>query len=347
MQSKAADEQRHLAALYLAWVFRYARAWVYKNHSALVADRKIIWEANIGVPAGTWAKSGDFKRNYDPICAVAWWLSQRDPSTWLKSLAKGFSDNSLAIQKEIDIGYGPEFAAQIAGYMASAQRRDEALHLLVDVGAGTLDVACFRVRQDASAHQDVLPVFSSQVEPLGTYYLMAARYSAIGRMMTDWSPSHDVPEKDVLANALGVSSLVFKKADDSFSKKVFECVVKVIRKAQAKHPNSPEFCAAVRSKAELSVFFSGGGGELTIYQSAVMAALKSLNVRFSSRLLPRDQRIPSSISLSESLATRLSVATGLTSDLNDWKLYSPQEITKFVPITMVRERPDRDELYPK
>src|SRR3546814_6264125 len=54
----------------------------------------------------------------------------------------------------------PEFACQLYSYLNSAQRQS-GLHALMDVGAGTVDVAFFNVHERDG--MDVLPIFSAEI----------------------------------------------------------------------------------------------------------------------------------------------------------------------------------------
>lgn len=60
----------------------------------------------------------------------------------------------------------PEFVAQVAVYARSPQRQD-GLHLLVDCGAGTLDIATFNVGRQPGTNEDIYPILQSEVAPLG------------------------------------------------------------------------------------------------------------------------------------------------------------------------------------
>ena len=66
----------------------------------------------------------------------------------------------------------PEFVAQISSYRQSPQRRRD-LHLLVDVGAGTVDIVTFHVWEPEET--DCYSILEAAVEKLGTHMLLGYR----------------------------------------------------------------------------------------------------------------------------------------------------------------------------
>ena len=81
-----------------------------------------------GVDAGTRLRSGPFEAT---------------SLSWAKELERlEISEGDIIEDDEISLF--PEFLAQIAGYVRSPGRQAD-LHMLVDVGAGTMDATTFNV----------------------------------------------------------------------------------------------------------------------------------------------------------------------------------------------------------
>lgn len=246
----------------------------------------------------------------------------------------GFGLDALAIL--------PEFAAQIAGYVKSPQRTN-GLHLLVDVGAGTLDVACFRVMRTGSSYQDRFPVFASEVEPLGTHYLMQTRLAGCGIGTERWQSTWDVPTCGRFATENDVDVKLAEAVDQEFSKLCGAVVERVLSWTRYQMDRRAE-----EWRAGLPVFLAGGGAQVGVYRVGVHKAFTRLGIPYTFRRfpVPRDVDVRSD-QLTAELISRTSVAYGLTFDADEiGELIPPSDIPPdYDPPN--RERPDRDELYPK
>jgi hypothetical protein len=274
-------------------------------------------------------------------------LSQRDSAQWKDHAANALLRPFAELTSGLDnLGLIPEFAAQVAGYLKSPQRRDEGLHLLVDVGAGTLDLACFRVRRAFDRSTEILPVFSSCVEPLGATFLMQARFDVCGLVSPSWRAGDVVPTAERFSKSYGVGTETIRQADSAFSEMVAHCVAKVIEETKKLDPTAAEFRRDAERR-DLTVFMSGGGGQLSTYVDGVGSAFSRCRVKYISRPLPRDPRVRIGASMDDALVTRFSVASGLTYPLDELKLYSPREIPPLAPAIQTTSRPTRDDLYPK
>src|SRR5690606_40090411 len=93
----------------------------------------------------------------------------------------------------------PEFVAQIAGYLRSTRVR-EGLHALVDIGSGTLDVATFNVVLPLDEGDlPTIPIFFSDIKPLGTHFLSRHRHSRLG-IERRWNDAEPVQSTDSFAD---------------------------------------------------------------------------------------------------------------------------------------------------
>ena len=159
----------------------------------------------------------------------------------------------------------PEFSAHLAGYVRSPRRRD-GLHVSVDIGGGTLDVTVFNIHQNNG--EDVYPIFSRQVEPLGVRYLTAARLQVLNKDTDhEHSPFDDLPSDADFMEKFGMTKGQIKDVDQPFLKSVAGAVRGALRHTkQHRYPNAPQWDIASSSYSEpLPGFFCGGGSLAGFY----------------------------------------------------------------------------------
>jgi len=162
---------------YLALVFRYVRTWFLREKRDAYGDFKLIWQVNIGIPSAT-AECDDLCQLYQKTVYTAWRFSLHDGGITYPGLLSFREllhlDDSLESQELISVF--PEVAAEVAGYTQS-DLRQEGLHLLVDIGAGTMDVCGFNVYRHNG--NNLLPLFATSVERQGVCMLHEKRRSAM------------------------------------------------------------------------------------------------------------------------------------------------------------------------
>lgn len=161
------------AAGYLALVLRYARRWFVATKKESFGDRRLRWAFNLGLPA----KTDDDEKLREPFSLAgraAWKASSngghitldtvREAETWVDTQPEGL---------DCDFELVPEVVAEVVGYKNSRERNN-GLHLLVDVGARTLDVGSFVLGENGDG-DDVLDTLTADVEILGVKELEKER----------------------------------------------------------------------------------------------------------------------------------------------------------------------------
>lgn len=340
----ASCEQQAAAVAFLAWAMRYARAWLYWAHEPLLRNRTLAWEVNLGCPTNSWSAAG-IRSTYKEIGMRAWKLSQTiDGFTWDNALASMSSTRSAHAECGLDgLNLMPEFIAQIAGYVRSPQRRN-GLHLLMDAGAGTVDVATFNVAYDEKKEEDRYPIFASEVLPLGTHFLMESRLRRLGATRAAWDDLQVVPDPEEIARQLGVNVAQVRMLDEEFIARLSAAVERILNYTHTKrYGKAPEW------RDGLPAFLSGGGSDCDIYRRGLASAFARHGVTLKRATFPIPQEAETAVA---ERFHRLSVAHGLTQDAESiGRILSPHEIEhapRFDPLVdTLRERPDRDELYPK
>ncbi len=141
---------------YLALVIREALHWYLSEHETQYRDFRVIWQVNIGVPSRSYDNEVEIG-TFQALAMAAWQVAVRDEPITIENSCIAAEQCREIVQKkrgDIDIATNepnlhpedvaavPEIIAEVVAYAHSDLRR-EGTHLLVDVGALTLDVATF------------------------------------------------------------------------------------------------------------------------------------------------------------------------------------------------------------
>lgn len=307
-------EQCPVASIaYLALVICYTRAAMYQHpeYGRKLASSNLRWELNIGCATEPHDKIHIVKR-IEKVALLAWHLSSKNDlsddlitSLWHKSLGLG--------GLEALPGVVPEFIAQIASYLSSPQLR-EGLHILVDVGAATLDVASFNVVQDRENYSVKIPIFFSRVVKQGTHFLNLHRHTQLG-LTPSWDDTLQIQSRHQFAMDNHLDALAVEKVDLQFKKAVVDtiyCVIKNTKTSLKGDPNSTAW------QSGLPVFLTGGGSAFELYKGAIGAVEQTFKNNYQLyhhfRLVPYNTNALRYSSLNEQVDGRLTVALGLTED---------------------------------
>lgn len=312
------DESTEIeATAFLAQVLRYARYWFFQTHSNTYARYTIRWWLNVGLPSDSWEKSS-LKETYQKIVMAAWDLSVAknpiNPQTTQYALhapeTLQFIGERLGHQDRISII--PEFAAQITSYIRSPRRQSD-LHLLVDVGAGTLDVTTFNAHQDES--EDIFPIFEARVAPLGSRYYVAHLLSGI-QCQVPWDEEDSSVNIDRFAKSTGLSNGELELKNRQFREKV----VAIIRNALHTTRDN-RYIKSQHWKTGIPTFLCGGGSSIPLYKTVLQEN------HYLLRLIPLEK--PDTLT-AESLGStdfhRLSVAYGLSFNALDIGKVRPRSL---------------------
>ena len=329
---------------FLAWVMRYARAWLYRHQASLVGNRRLVWEVNIGCPIDPWCSTSS-RENLSQVGICAWKLSQEQCYITLAAAKELLHTRPLspALVGMDNLDIVPEFVAQIAGYLNSPQGKEDGLHLLADVGAGTLDIAAFNVfhpkKDDPSNVR--LPIFTGTVEPLGTHVLMANRLKDTSLGKCGWNDLNGIPSVERIVVEFGIDGGELNRSDELFIKWLHHCVGRILD--YTKKYREP---GAEAWKEGMRIFLTGGGAACAIYKSGIIRAFSTMGTKPLFTTFPMLEAAAKCVG--EHDFHRVSVAFGLTYDAESiGTMVQPKDIEDIEPAAHIREFPDRDELYPK
>lgn len=329
------EEDQVRAVEFLSAVMRFARAWLFANHPSLVQAYSLAWNLRIGCPTNLF-EADDSKELYRRLAAAAWVASHTDYLTTGKEvrriLREGVEDLDAGLD---DLKAVPEFVAQITSYSRSPQRND-GLHLLVDCGAGTVDVVSFNVLRPPKQFEDQYPIFSSDVRSKGTRFLME-RYLGESTA-TRWDTDSPLPDHRELKNRFGVDQARLAQVESSFRADLGQVIRKVLLLTRNKrYPMAPEW------EEGLPIFLCGGGSASHVYRDSVIEICQKVRVEPLLRGFPTPADLTQG-DISPAQFHRLSVAYGLTFDSG--RIYTADE-TKDATLPTAPVQPDRDDLYPK
>lgn len=329
------------AAVFLALVLRYIRAWVFFHHGEKLGGSSIRWMLNIGAPSNG-LENDRHHRAYLKMCSSAWSMSISDlepTADQAVELIRGWQPGDLP-KDLIDLNVLPEFVAQIAGYVQSAQRQ-RGLHALVDVGGGTLDVVTFIVHEREG--EDVFPFLVPEIRALGTQMLYQNRLVEApeyekGKLPDELQPVLDTAD---YAKSTGLPADHIALRDNVFWGEVHSTVHRVFH-----HTKRNRYRLSEAWTQGLPVFLTGGGGSVEGYKKSVQLGGHRCAPVMNLMLLPKHPKL-AEFSGTTSDYQRVSVACGLAQDAFSLGQLIPagQVEDDGNAMPCIADRPDRDELY--
>lgn len=329
------------AAVFVAMVLRYIRAWVFLHHGEKIGKSSIRWMLNIGAPSNG-LENERHRRAYLKMGSSAWSMSLSEarvcPSC-ASDLIKSWQPDVLP-QDLIGLAVLPEFVAQIAGYVQSSQRQ-RGLHALVDVGGGTLDVVTFIVHERDG--EDVFPFLVPEIKPLGTQMLYENRLVEAPVHEESKLPDELQPvlSSSEYAKCAGIPEHHVELRDKVFWAEVHSTVHRVLHQTRKNRYRLSDAWSQ-----GLPVFLTGGGGSVEGYIRSVRSGGQHCARVMNLMSLPKHPRL-SEFAGSVSDYQRLSVACGLAQDaFSLGQLVPAGQVEDDIPaVSRIADRPDRDELY--
>ncbi len=167
-----------VATAYIALALRYIRCWFIDSHYTY-EDTYLKWSFNLGLPAAK--DDEDEPRNsFMRVGKAAWLASMRAGAVTIDSAKVALAEvKSDASEYELEINFRllPEVIAEIQCYR-EARVRSDGLHVLIDVGATTLDINGFLLNNEADARAGKVKNYTiilADVENFGSMILHKGR----------------------------------------------------------------------------------------------------------------------------------------------------------------------------
>ena len=229
-------------------------------------------------------------------------------------LSGQYSSHCERLIHEEAFGVFPEFVAQVVGYVKSPLCKPD-LHMMVDVGAGTVDISIFNVHE-IEEDEFILPIYAKDVKPYGTHFLMKHRQSkALAGTKVIWSEQDKIPSEAEFQQMMKISMPQLREIDNEFIKMIGTTMRELLKYTKEKrYPKSP------RWQDGIPTFLCGGGGNVDVY-SEIVGRFENGNHSYKVRVekLPQPKQLKAP-QLPENSYDRLSVAYGLSYNAMDINL---------------------------
>ena len=170
-------EHRERVVAFFALVLRNVRAWLFKQYAGVYRQAHIAWRVAIGLPSVSALDNAMAPVLQHLVCAA--WHVAGLPGTITSGGVQGALRESLTAEAlDLEVVVLPEIAAQIYGFVVSQRfdRKAANRFVMVDVGAGTVDSALFRVLPPKRGVWS-FEFFTAVVQPFGVANLHARRVS--------------------------------------------------------------------------------------------------------------------------------------------------------------------------
>lgn len=314
------------AAAYLALVVRKTKAWFDKCEMSNYARAKIRWSVNLGVPAETFDDEV-ICRTFREVLEAGWVLGESSEKLTIKTasntIRKVRSGDGVS---GVDIGVVPEVAAAVRSYATSMARKN-GLHLVIDVGAGTLDVCGFILH--TKDEEDVYPILKASVTPHGAFVLHQTRMDAADlrgaarqrRAIACQDLDAHVPDDlSFYARKGSKTREQVEVADSEFQRTVANAIMEVVMPLKkCRYPLSRCW------EEGLPTFLCGGASHMEFYRNAVAVASERLyrttgrRARFLTHYLAslECQGMSTDVGIPDAQFRRLVVAAGLSYPIDD------------------------------
>lgn len=291
MKSPGANEYMLHATAFLALIIRHARGWLFSIHGDTYKSSQVEWGLNLGLPA---EKSEDphlstrFKAMALAAINLANEPGQIDKLSAARYLDKakrmftGANPEELGLGVHPDmVGIFPEIAAQVVGFVES-ESWDAQTHpyiVLIDVGAGTVDVSFFSVEgkdkrkfqffQNKVSENGVMNLHRERVNWLKTILLQK---SMLSQELSEYLDAIYTPTDRLAGIPNSVEDYIFglslngnQHVDNEFKngryrKQVYGDVIRPVYEKRV--PYGSHWGA-------LPVFVCGGGSRMPLYRNIV------------------------------------------------------------------------------
>jgi hypothetical protein len=329
-------------AAFIGLVLRYSKKWFINEKAEILGSSELMWDFNVGLPARNFDEKGI--RDAFKFASIAGWeLAQGGEINleFTKQAVDRAQSGLMPHGTHIDsIHVIPEVAAEVTGYARSDQRRFGP-HLLVDIGATTLD-SCLFLLTDSDDQNRYAMLAADVRSDLGAFELHRYRVDELSLYAKSKLSAADemqlIPEK--ISDYVPVASDL-TKTDSSFQDKCTIAAGKTIFGAKRKDPNgltNLDMNGLRRPmdnalQPNIRVFVCGGGARMNLYRQAVDEACRRAEPGGRQGLsmipfvnVPGGLPFPNDLSAPKIPAQdydRLAVAYGLSYSVDDIGIFIP------------------------
>ena len=294
MDDPASPIVRDLAARYLATVIQHAKSWFEQHAPPEYRRGQWNWSLNLGFPAKSVRAGDPVTDAYRAVAHAALEMIPSMPGAEVATESTAGGRSSSAFIPASRVYLYPEIAAQLAGYIRSPYRQFGNL-LLVDVGAGTLDVSTLIIHP--ANDEEVVSFHVCDVKPLGVLRLYQARADALNgiggnRTARSLEAYQDgctvVPDTtgEMLDPAHGLPTptlkRAFNEATEHFAEQVLGTVLPCLTRFRTLQRSAHHNTGFDPWPRHLRFFLTGGGGRAEFYREQLVdGPLEEQLVRFT------------------------------------------------------------------
>jgi len=265
------DDDLLRISAFLALVFRSAKTWLLDRYNKRYGRYQIDWSVNAGLPVAD-TENHKLINLYEQMLHTAWIISVLPGPVTLnrvkqyKNLDKTAFDAFPAVYQSRIIAKNrivalPGVAAQVYG-CAHSHTDSKGLHLMIDVGAGTFNIATFDCGNSYNTEKVYCSLYSSAAEPIGVCYLLKRRYENLQLADDEINLFKDIPDTHAFSQAHGLTDKEIQFADTLYSGDVAKQINKVLDETREQYcPDS------IFWEIGVPTVFCGGGAHLEILET--------------------------------------------------------------------------------
>jgi len=324
------DEDMLWLAAYLALVFRASTGWLLEHYKKRYGHCELLWSINASLPLDS-ASDSELSGIYQQVLHTAWIISVLPGPITLNRVEQYRSANANAfdafpvvyrskIITKNSINTFPVCSAQICGYVHS-QNCSNDLHMLIDVGAGTINIATFMVENTQQVTgENKCTLYACAVEPIGVNYLLKRRYENLQLPDEEINLFKDIPDNYTFSQTHELTEKDIKFADTLYSGDAARLINKIMNITKNQYcPDSGSWQSGVKT------FTYGGGAHLEIVQNIIDRLENKLPPHkiSSIKLDPPDDLIAENLPADS--YDRLSVAYGLSYEVDEIERVTKKE----------------------
>lgn len=247
------NNESYLFEVYIALVIQYAQRWFFREYgdNDLYKGKSFVWKINLGAPFNKCEKNKKESPFYQALTKAYAWSQQ-------PQILKDRLETVENINNNVELDVIPEFAAEIQSYLTSHERED-GVHLMVDVGAGTLDCSTFFL------YENKVSIFSTETPFLGgkIYELFLSKAVECSvNMDTTTKIKDDIEFKEKYPE----KAPQFETRKEVFLNECREYIGRCLKKAREKSPNDANHWS---TSTPLPTILCGGGKNIEVYKNVL------------------------------------------------------------------------------
>ncbi len=268
------EEDMLRLSAYLALVFRASIGWLLARYKKRYGYSELCWSVNAGLPIDSVSDS-ELSGVYKDVLYTAWVISVLPGPITLNRVAQYLHAGEHAfdafpalyrskIIRKNSINIFAGCSAQICGYLHSGNCSND-LHMLIDVGASTINVATFMVEDaDEAMHEKKCTLYACAVEPVAVNYLLKKRYENLQLPGDEINLFENIPDNATFSQAHELTEKDIKFADTLYSGEVVRLINKIMDETKKQYCPDPACW-----ENGVQTFSYSGGARLEILQNII------------------------------------------------------------------------------